>query len=628
MYDENHLLTVGHAKQLSNAKVDKVDGKGLSTNDYTNEEKTKLEGIEAQANKTVVDDALSTTSENPVQNKVVNTAVSTLESGKADKTEVALKADKTALTRTDNSLNALWKIHRDEYSETEKQETGMNVAPSGAMFMTMESVQGKSEQKTTNGYQLIDFYNAPFYVEGSVDIDFEATETGFVLTNNYSSVARIMCLLPLPAGTYTLSFNLSGSTNEQNVGWIGSGFVAHANNGANSLTKTTTIESTYFSIYCGAGDTISITNLIVESGSTAHAWEKFTGGIPSPNPDYPQEIHSVEEINVKVTGKNLCPPADRKLGLTGSGNNRTVIGYSYTNNNAVIVSVKPNTKYSFSKTSTSIDSFGRIGLFETEPEIDSVTTSFKSFDTASEDHLTFTTASNEHYALLFTDADVDVSLENRMFEVGEKTAYEPYTEQTRTITPPAPLNKIGDYKDVADVESGKWKLNTSVVRLLHTWGWGRILFGGNYLIRTNANELHILPDAKNDGYASASKLYGSYVGGVYGFPDNSYTIANRGFNEVNNYIYIRDDSYDDVEDFKSFLENNDVAIIVPTRTTTEQDISSSDLAFLRSLENIPADHHIFVTDQDGNDVSYLLSYLFKVDDSSTSDDVNYILGVI
>ena len=41
-------------------KVDKVTGKGLSTEDYTTAEKTKLSGIEAQANKTVLDTELAT----------------------------------------------------------------------------------------------------------------------------------------------------------------------------------------------------------------------------------------------------------------------------------------------------------------------------------------------------------------------------------------------------------------------------------------------------------------------------------------------------------------------------------------------------------------------------------------
>ena len=56
--------------QLS-GKVDKVSGKALSTNDFTTAEKTKLENIEAQANKTEVDSALSPSSTNPVQNKVL-----------------------------------------------------------------------------------------------------------------------------------------------------------------------------------------------------------------------------------------------------------------------------------------------------------------------------------------------------------------------------------------------------------------------------------------------------------------------------------------------------------------------------------------------------------------------------
>lgn len=70
--DPNFAATV--ATQIG-TKVDKVDGKGLSTNDYTTTEKTKLTGIEEGANKTIVDSALDASSTNPVQNNVVNTAI-------------------------------------------------------------------------------------------------------------------------------------------------------------------------------------------------------------------------------------------------------------------------------------------------------------------------------------------------------------------------------------------------------------------------------------------------------------------------------------------------------------------------------------------------------------------------
>lgn len=58
------------------AKVDKIDGKQLSTNDYTTEEKNKLAGIQegAEVNPTI-DSILSTTSENAVQNNVVTEAL-------------------------------------------------------------------------------------------------------------------------------------------------------------------------------------------------------------------------------------------------------------------------------------------------------------------------------------------------------------------------------------------------------------------------------------------------------------------------------------------------------------------------------------------------------------------------
>ena len=67
-------------RSLISGKVDKVSGKELSSNDYTDAEKMKLAGIATGANKTTVDSALSSSSANPVQNKVVNAALA----GKAD----------------------------------------------------------------------------------------------------------------------------------------------------------------------------------------------------------------------------------------------------------------------------------------------------------------------------------------------------------------------------------------------------------------------------------------------------------------------------------------------------------------------------------------------------------------
>lgn len=73
------------------ARVMKETGKGLSTNDYTNSEKAKLEGIEAGANKTIVDSAWDINSANPVQNKMII---------------AALQSQSDALNSSCNALNA------------------------------------------------------------------------------------------------------------------------------------------------------------------------------------------------------------------------------------------------------------------------------------------------------------------------------------------------------------------------------------------------------------------------------------------------------------------------------------------------------------------------------------------
>ena len=86
-----------------NGKVDKVTGKGLSTNDYTTNEKNKLAGIEAQANKTTVDDALSSSSTNPVQNKVINTALA----AKAEASTVTSLASTVAAKADSSTVSSL-----------------------------------------------------------------------------------------------------------------------------------------------------------------------------------------------------------------------------------------------------------------------------------------------------------------------------------------------------------------------------------------------------------------------------------------------------------------------------------------------------------------------------------------
>lgn len=89
---------------LKNLFVAKEAGKGLSTNDFTNEEKEKLAGIATGANKITVDEALSNSSTNPVQNKVINAALGT-KANDADLAAVAKSGKYTDLINIPSEFN-------------------------------------------------------------------------------------------------------------------------------------------------------------------------------------------------------------------------------------------------------------------------------------------------------------------------------------------------------------------------------------------------------------------------------------------------------------------------------------------------------------------------------------------
>ena len=119
-------------KEMLNGKVDKVSGKGLSTNDFTAAYKTKLDGIAAGANKITVDSALSGTSTNPVQNRVVAERIGTIEAN--------IKQNTSSIS----TINA---------NVAKKQDTltaGANITISGTMISAKDTTYSVATT-STNG---------------------------------------------------------------------------------------------------------------------------------------------------------------------------------------------------------------------------------------------------------------------------------------------------------------------------------------------------------------------------------------------------------------------------------------------------------------------------------------------
>lgn len=152
-----YMTVDGHVYEAKNGAVWYDQGAiKTSTNDYTTAEKNKLAGIQAGANKTVVDTALSTTSTNPVQNKIVNAKLVELQN------EIAtINADKAIFSLSRTSGNSLYFVG-DTFTikATATCSVSANTITIKCGNSTIASIQNA---KTAMGSQTIDptFSSAP-----------------------------------------------------------------------------------------------------------------------------------------------------------------------------------------------------------------------------------------------------------------------------------------------------------------------------------------------------------------------------------------------------------------------------------------------------------------------------------
>ena len=166
---------------------------------------------------------------------------------------------------------------------------------------------GDTTQDTLTGKNLFDFNDVSAlrcsYTRSGNILSVSATGDNPSLTLTFTK--------PIVAGTYTASSseNIGTATlspRDDNNSSLNVNFTA------SQVPKTMTFsnDAYYLTIYTtyttGQSFTLDFSKFQIESGSTDTSYEPYCGGIPSPNPDYPQPIQVVTgEQTVKVVGKNL-----------------------------------------------------------------------------------------------------------------------------------------------------------------------------------------------------------------------------------------------------------------------------------------------------------------------------------
>ena len=213
-----------------------------------------------------------------------------------NKTDIASLKTETGSLKEDLS-NKITKFYASSQGEAHLADSD-----NGKIMDMM--LYGKSEQFTTIGKNLLKIKDGTqksrgvtvTAKDGVVALKGTATESGWAVFTVDSFVLD---------GTYILSSNITANIR-----------VLVANKSFKTVLeqgKSATLENVEASKVCFTiteGETYDISNILIqiEKGSVATSCEPYTGGIPSPNPSYPQEIKSVVNPTVKVCGKNLIQP--------------------------------------------------------------------------------------------------------------------------------------------------------------------------------------------------------------------------------------------------------------------------------------------------------------------------------
>lgn len=217
----------------------------------------------------------------------------------------------------------------------------------------------------------------------------------------------------------------------------------HANSGSDIDLTTIEYISVQLGLYRDSATPSLIDNIMVSDDKNA-PFEPYTGGKPSPSPEYPQEIVSVGEkgnIGVEITGKNL-------FDLSKEYTSDTVV-------NTFTFTLKPSTKYTLSTDFPATVNVASIYFGGSSSNINGVWKDRpKTFATDSSGNITvkIRTLEQDNAPAIFNDV-LNGVYHIQLEEGNTATSYEPYkTPSTTTILlsnglPGIPVTKGGNYTD-------------------------------------------------------------------------------------------------------------------------------------------------------------------------------------
>ena len=298
---------------------------------------------------------------------------------------------------------------------------------------------------------------------------------------------------------------------------------------------------------------ITFKNCQLEQGSTYTDYEPYTGGQPSPSPDYPQEIEVIEDsIDIKVTGKNIA--------------NRSDIYSTYNLN--IFANCNEITSKTLTLSFITDVNLNNNSLYLKIDDIDA--------PTALVGNVTGSANQKTSYTFTLIDANYDAikngtiaqfivykqdanftKLEQVQLEKGSTaTSYEPYKSTTKTIDLDDEfVGKVGDVKDELHIDKYG---NVNLLKKI-----GKVVLDGSQTIAYQNNVFIYIPtDIKQDSeYQRNIKVLSNYYKAETS--RNRDEIHNNCIAKIvgaNSQIGIRNDEYTSIVDFETWLSTHNTEV--------------------------------------------------------------------
>lgn len=459
-------------------------------------------------------------------------------------------------------------------------------------------IYGRSEQKQYKGYNLLKDENVIVFNDGN-----------YICSNQkYLNEGTIEIVT---GETYTFSLGVVSTDGQIKLfddsnNLIKSIYISNKRIFTFIVPENVVSMSYYAKITTDSTASLEKAKAMLIVGSEELAYEPYVGGIPSPNPDYPQEIRNVLNPSVMICGKNLIQCEDGKeykLSDTTSNYIGVLVNYSGK------INTQKGKKYTISfEYETSNPGIFCLNAFQNVITGNLLVKDNNIKSGKNKIAVTFVAEGIIKKGCLYIqfrrtiqDELFEITIRNIQIEEGEEcTEYEPYKEQEASF--PYTLNAIpvssgGNItidgqqyiSDYIDVESKKLIKMTDSIILKGTENWKKSTSTDSDKFTLTTKDMTAM---KRLGYCTHFGVVNGYTNTIGKIYRNEYSgtvqiVINFG-------VYGKTT----LEDFKNWLSNNNVTLTYVRNDKSEINLTDKEINSFKNMQTYYPTTNICITSEE------------------------------